>query len=72
MVFAYALPHSHPDGGVILVDLCRVGPPYLGVGAPIRRDVHRPLDLYFRHKVANVLAARKVTVCQQRGTPPRR
>src|SRR5580658_518196 len=65
-VFAYALPHSHANGGVVLVDLRRVGLSHFSVGAPIWRDVHGSLDLYFRHNIANVLAACHVNVCQQR------
>ena len=66
VVFAYALPNSHPNGGVVFVDLCREGPSYLGIGAPVWRDVHRSLDLYFSHHIASVLAACKVKACQQR------
>ena len=63
VVFAYTLPHSHPDGGVNFVDLRRVGLSYLSVRAPIGRDVYRSLDLYLCQDIANVLTACHPNVC---------
>ena len=66
VAFAYALPHAHPNGGVVFVDLRRVGISCFRVGAPIGRDVHRSLNLDFRHNIAHVLTACNVNVCEQR------
>src|ERR1035438_3808491 len=66
VVFAFALPYAHPKGGVVFVDLRRVGISYFGFGAPIWRDVHRSLNSDFRHNIANVLTACNADVCQQR------
>jgi hypothetical protein len=65
VVFAYALAHLYPNGGVVLVDLRRVGLSYFSGGAPIWRDVHRSLDLYLRYDIANVLTSCNVNVCNE-------
>src|SRR6266478_1799974 len=51
---------------VALVDLRRIGLSYFSVGAPIWRDVHRSLDSYLRHDIANVFTACNINVCEQR------